>query len=123
MLREQEELSLDSHQVSEELVDPDLVVGSDRTQRHGNATCADLESVPGTTSVPSPLVLLAALVLCEEKEEASFRGERRPLPRRPPAPYFATATARVDSFFVSRDVILSNGEWRSVYESFQRSSD
>ena len=50
MLREQEELSLDSHQVSEELADPDLAVGSDRTQRHGNATGADLESVPGTTS-------------------------------------------------------------------------
>ena len=74
VLREQEELSLDSHQVSEELVDPDLAVGSDRTQRHGNATGADLESVPGTTSVPSPFVLLAALVLCEKKEEASRRA-------------------------------------------------
>ena len=88
MLREQEELSFDS-QVSEELVDPDLAVDSDRTQRHGNATDADLESVPGTTSVPSPLVLLAALVLREEKEEASRRRERRPLPLRPPAPWFA----------------------------------
>ena len=50
VLREQEELSFDSHQVSEELVDPDLAVGSDRTQRHGNATGAGLESVPGRTS-------------------------------------------------------------------------
>ena len=65
---------MDSRQVSEELVDPDLAVGSDRTQRHGNATGADLESVPGTTSVPSPLVLLAALVLCEKKEEANRRA-------------------------------------------------
>ena len=89
VLREQEELSLDSHQVSEELVDPDLAVGSDRTQRHGNATGAYLQSVPGTTSVPSPLVLLAALGLCEEKVEASCRSERRPLPLRPPAPWFA----------------------------------
>ena len=40
MLREQEELSLDSHQVSEELVDPDLAVGSDRTQRHGKLPLA-----------------------------------------------------------------------------------
>ena len=85
MLREQEELSLHSHQVLEELVDPDLAVGSDRTQRHGNATSADLESVPETTSIPSPLVLLAALVLCEEKEEASCRGDRRLLPLMPPA--------------------------------------
>ena len=108
MLREQEELSLDSHQVSEELVDPDLAVGSDRTQRHGNATGADLESVPGTTSVPSPLVLLAALVLCEKKEEASCRGKEAPATIEVSSTLvcLSTAAARVDSFFVSRDVIF-----------------
>ena len=54
MLREQEELSFDSHQVSEELVDPDLAVGSDRTQRHGNATGADPGEHPCDDVRPKP---------------------------------------------------------------------
>ena len=77
MLREQEELSLDSHQVSEELVDPDLAVGSDRTQRHGNAPGADLESVPGTTS-EALLSCLQHLCFVRRKRRrvAAVRGAR-----------------------------------------------
>ena len=52
VLREQAELSLDT-QVSEELVDPDLAVGSDRTQRHGNATALTWRASPGPPPKPS----------------------------------------------------------------------
>ena len=76
LLREREELSFDS-QVSEELVDPDLAVGSDRTQRHGNATDAGLESVPGTTS-EALLSCLQHLCLMRRKRRrvATMRGAR-----------------------------------------------
>ena len=52
VLREQAELSLDT-QVSEKLVDPDLAVGSDRTQRHGNATALTWRASPGPPPKPS----------------------------------------------------------------------
>ena len=76
VLREQAELSLDT-QVSEKLVDPDLAVGSDRTQRHGNATGADLESVPGTTS-QALLSCLQHLCFVRRKRRrvAAVRGTR-----------------------------------------------
>ena len=61
----------------EELVDPDLAVGSDRTQRHGNAPGADLESVPGTTS-EALLSCLQHLCFVRRKRRrvAAVRGAR-----------------------------------------------
>ena len=100
MLSEQEELSLDSHQVSEELVDPDLAVGLDRTQRQGNATGADLESVPGTTSQALSCLQHFCFVRRKRRQVAA--------PATLEASSALFATARVDSFFVPRNMILEH---------------
>ena len=88
MLREQEEL-----------VDPDLAVGSDRTQRQGNA----LTWRASLGRRPSQALLSCLQHLCFVRRKR--RRIAAPATTEASSALVRFAAARVDSFFVSRNMI------------------